>query len=70
MSTAHEPPIPSASVYLTVADVARILRVSIATLRRWYRNGTGPNCYRVGDTVRYCRSDVDGFVLANPITRN
>lgn len=60
----------SQPVYLTIAEVARILKVSVATLRRWYRNGIGPRCFRVGDAVRYTRDDVDGFVLNNPLKKD
>ncbi len=54
-------------VFLTAAEVARILRISVATLRRWYRAGKGPRCYRVGDAVRYSRADVENYVLGSPV---
>lgn len=43
---------------LTLAEVADILRVPIATLRYWRHLGTGPAGFRIGRGVRYWRSTV------------
>lgn len=60
----------SGPVYLTVREVAQMLRVSVASLRRWYKSGVGPKCYRVGDAVRYLSTDVHAFVQSCPVSRN
>jgi DNA-binding transcriptional MerR regulator len=43
---------------LTIAEVADIVRVPIATLRYWRHLGSGPNSFRIGRSVRYWRSEV------------
>jgi excisionase family DNA binding protein len=45
--------------YLTEAEVAELLKVSVGTLRRWRREGTGPPSLRLGRGVRYLRSEVN-----------
>lgn len=43
---------------LTIAEVAAIVRVPIATLRYWRHLGEGPHSFRVGRAVRYWRGEV------------
>jgi len=43
---------------LTIAEVADIVRVPVATLRYWRHLGSGPQSFRIGRTVRYWRSEV------------
>lgn len=43
---------------LTMAEVADLIRVPVATLRYWRHLGTGPRSFRVGRTVRYWRTEV------------
>ena len=43
---------------MTPGEVARELRVSTSTLRRWRRERKGPEPTWVGERVRYRRSDV------------
>lgn len=43
---------------LTMAEVADLVRVPVATLRYWRHLGTGPRSFRVGRTVRYWRTEV------------
>jgi excisionase family DNA binding protein len=50
------------SSYLTEAQAARYLNVSLSTMRRWRREGQGPRHFRVGDILRYHISDLDRFV--------
>ena len=38
---------------LTIAEVADVVRVPVATLRYWRHLGTGPHSFRIGRTVRY-----------------
>ena len=44
---------------LTEQDVAGVLEVSLSTLRRWQREGTGPPCLEIGRQVRYRRAAVE-----------
>jgi len=43
---------------LTIAEVADVIRVPVATLRYWRHFGSGPNSFRIGRSVRYWRSEV------------
>jgi predicted DNA-binding transcriptional regulator AlpA len=44
---------------LTEQDVAGVLEVSLSTLRRWQREGTGPSCLEIGRQVRYRQAAVE-----------
>jgi predicted DNA-binding transcriptional regulator AlpA len=44
---------------LTEQDVVRVLEVSLSTLRRWQREGTGPPCLEIGRQVRYRQAAVE-----------
>lgn len=52
----------AASRYLTVGEVAELLRQPVATLRYWRHLGKGPKGFRVGRRVLYDRSDVEQFL--------
>jgi excisionase family DNA binding protein len=57
-----EPP-PKPREYLSPAQVAELLGLSVATLARWRRLGVGPTWRRCGDRlVRYMRSDLDAWM--------
>ena len=43
---------------LTIAEVADVVRVPVATLRYWRHLGTGPRSFRIGRSVRYWHTDV------------
>lgn len=43
---------------LSMAEVAAMVRVPVATLRYWRHLGTGPHSFRVGRSVRYWRCEV------------
>jgi excisionase family DNA binding protein len=47
---------------LTPDDLAAELGVSLMTLWRWRRDGTGPPFAMVGRHVRYRRRDVDRWL--------
>jgi predicted DNA-binding transcriptional regulator AlpA len=53
-------------VLLTEKDVAKSLRVSVATVRRWRTHGGGPRFCKIGASVRYRPADVSTFVSAAP----
>lgn len=50
--------------YLTTAEVAAILRVTINTLRQWRNEARGPRSFRVGGRVLYDRADLNAFIKA------
>ena len=41
---------------------AHLLDVDVSTLRRWDREGTGPEALRRGKLVRYRRRDLEKFL--------
>ncbi|MDF1705975.1 MAG: helix-turn-helix domain-containing protein [Aeromicrobium sp.] len=43
---------------MSIAEVAALVRVPVATVRYWRHLGTGPLCFRVGRSVRYWRIEV------------
>jgi Helix-turn-helix domain len=47
---------------LTIAEVADVLRVPVATLRYWRHLGTGPHSFRIGRGVRNWRSEVSAWL--------
>jgi hypothetical protein len=44
---------------MTEEELARYCRVSLATVRRWRYDGTGPPVLWAGDRPRYDRAEVD-----------
>ena len=47
---------------LTIAEVAAVVRVPVATLRYWRHLGTGPHRFRIGRGIRYWRSEVSAWL--------
>jgi predicted DNA-binding transcriptional regulator AlpA len=47
-------------------ELARLIRVSIGTLRYWRSEGKGPRYIKVGQLVRYAPSDVHGWLSSRP----
>jgi len=47
-------------------EVARWIRVSVATLRYWRSEGKGPRYRKVGQLVRYAPSDVHDWLNSRP----
>lgn len=43
---------------LKEADAADLLCQSVRTLQKWRGNGSGPDYYKLGHSVRYCRADL------------
>ena len=54
---------------MTVEDVAQILNVSEASIRRWLRNGSLTGV-RVGDQWRIERTDLEEFIKRNKRPKN
>jgi predicted DNA-binding transcriptional regulator AlpA len=53
---------PETHVFLTEDQAAAFLCVSLSTLRRWRRNGTGPKYFRLGNIIRYGKAEVLRFI--------
>ena len=45
-------------------EAARILDLSVKTLRRWRWAGKGPTFRKIGAAVRYHPADLDAFIEA------
>jgi predicted DNA-binding transcriptional regulator AlpA len=50
---------------LTERDTAGLLEVSLSTLRRWKREGTGPPCLEIGRQVRYRRAAIERWLTGS-----
>lgn len=50
---------------ITSREAARILRVSITTIKRWRREGIGPRHTKIAGGIRYRREDIDTYVAEN-----
>jgi len=46
-------------------QAAAWLQVSLSTVRRWRKNGTGPRFFRFGALIRYRLEDLQKFVDTN-----
>jgi excisionase family DNA binding protein len=49
-------------VSLSEKEAAQYLSVSLSTIRRWRRAGTGPEFFRFGDVLRYRKEALDSFI--------
>ena len=47
---------------LTLAEVADVVRVPVATPRYWRHLGTGPHSFCIGRGVRYWRGEVSAWL--------
>ncbi|MEU7906336.1 helix-turn-helix domain-containing protein [Actinoplanes sp. NPDC049118] len=47
---------------LTIDEVAELLKVPVATLRKWRTSGNGPQGFRIGKYMRFRRSSVEDFI--------
>lgn len=47
---------------LTETEAANMLRVKVATLRRWRWSGDGPHFTKIGYAVRYELADLQRFI--------
>jgi predicted DNA-binding transcriptional regulator AlpA len=48
--------------FLNDKELATLLRVSIATVRRWRLLGQGPKATKIGALIRYQVSDIEEFL--------
>ncbi len=67
MTTTHQAEEPDHTYpndeLLTMAEVAAVVRVPLATLRYWRHLGTGPRSFRIGRSVRYWRTEVHAWLV-------
>jgi hypothetical protein len=54
----------SSTVLLDEINAARILSLSVKTLRRWRWAGKGPAFRKIGRAVRYAGSDLEAFIAS------
>jgi Helix-turn-helix domain len=50
--------------YLTVTEVAEMLRMPVESVRYWRHVGKGPASFKLGRRVLYAIEDVEAFVNA------
>jgi excisionase family DNA binding protein len=60
----RKPESQSVDELLTLEEVAAILKLPSATLRKWRAEGHPPQAFRVGRWLRYRRSAVEEFLAA------
>jgi len=53
-------------IFLTEKDVAKQIKVSLASLRRWRLLQRGPRFIKVGALVRYRPEDLEQWMAALP----
>jgi excisionase family DNA binding protein len=53
--------------FYTEAEAADLLSISLSTLRRWRRSGTGPAWFRVGSILRYNQTALDEFIRTHTV---
>ena len=46
-------------------EAAQYLSISVSTIRRWRRAGTGPDFYRIGKVLRYRQEALERYVELN-----
>lgn len=52
---------------LKEGEVAQVLQCTQSALRRWRREGRGPDFVRVGRLIRYSRSALEDFIEENSV---
>jgi len=48
--------------YLTISEVAELVRAPLETVRYWRHIGKGPKSFKVGRRVLYAVEDVDAWI--------
>ena len=56
----------NASAFLNEKEVAKILGLSVATLRKWRLQGHGPTYRKFGTAVRYSVDAVEDWIRRQP----
>lgn len=52
--------------FLNEHDVAQMLNVSVATVRRWRLLGKGPKFLKLSSACRYRNEDIDAWLASRP----
>jgi len=48
---------------------ARMLGLSVSTLRSWRFRKTGPDYHKIGKkSIRYCRADIEAYLMDTKVT--
>jgi excisionase family DNA binding protein len=53
--------------YMTLPEVAELLRTPAQTLYRWRNRGEGPPCVKIGKRLLYRRAEVHAWVDAQAL---
>ncbi len=56
----------SAEALIDEREVARVMSMSLASVRRWRIVGQGPKYLKIGSSVRYKSEDVRAFIESRP----
>ena len=48
--------------HVSDVEAAKLLGVSVSTLRRWRYSGTGPKFYGFGSSIRYWTDDLSSYI--------
>jgi nitrogen PTS system EIIA component len=54
---------------LTIKDVAKLLNVSYATIRRWLKQGKIPG-YKLGNQIRFARNEIEDWIVQSKIQKD
>lgn len=54
--------LPDQPVYVTRAELCKLLKISMPTAYRWARQGYGPRAIKFGTLVRYDLAEIDEWI--------
>lgn len=57
------------STRLTTREAADYLRVSVSTMKRWRREGVGPDYLRIEGRISYEQTAIDEYIEAAKVAR-
>lgn len=60
--SAQPDPHQATAQYMTVNEVAELLRTPAGTLRYWRHLGKGPASFKLGRRILYTRRDVEDYI--------
>lgn len=53
-------------VFLDDKELAQLLNISVASVRRWRLHGRGPKATKIGASIRYKLADIEEFINQCP----
>jgi len=53
--------------FYTVAELAKLLRVTPRTLQQWRKDRSGPTFVRIGNQIRYPVDRVEAYLESNTV---